>query len=97
MTECMIECNDGRCTLKGAVNIESALALREEGLRLFTAADVTLDLSGVTEVDSTALSLLFEWRRAALAAKRSIRYVNLPENLTSLARLYGVTELVAAD
>jgi phospholipid transport system transporter-binding protein len=74
----MIECNDGRCTLKGAVNIESALALREEGLRLFTAADVTLDLAGVTEVDSTALSLLFE-------------------NLTSLARLYGVTELVAAE
>jgi len=93
----MIECNDGRCTLKGAVNIESALALREEGLRLFTAADVTLDLAGVTEVDSTALSLLFEWRRAALAANRRIRYVNLPENLASLARLYGVTELVAAE
>ena len=27
----------------------------------------------------------------------SSRYVNLPENLTSLARLYGVTELVAAE
>lgn len=93
----MIECDDGRCVLKGAVNIENALSLREEGLRLFTAQDVTLDLGAVTEVDSTALSLLFEWRRAALAANRSIRYVNLPENLTSLARLYGVTELVAAE
>jgi phospholipid transport system transporter-binding protein len=93
----MIECDDGRCVLKGAVNIENALSLREEGLRLFTAQEVTLDLGAVTEVDSTALSLLFEWRRAALAANRSIRYVNLPENLTSLARLYGVTELVAAE
>jgi len=93
----MIECNEGRCTLKGAVNIESALSLREQGLRLFTAPEVTLDLGAVTEVDSTALSLLFEWRRAALAANRNIRYVNLPANLTSLARLYGVTELVAAD
>lgn len=93
----MIECNEGRCTLTGAVNLENALQLREQGLNLFTAPEVTLDLAGVTEVDSTALSLLFEWRRAALAAQRRIRYVNLPDNLTSLARLYGVTELVAAE
>ncbi len=93
----MIECTDGRCTLTGAVTLENALTLREEGLRLFAAPEMTLDLAGVTEVDSTALSLLFEWRRAALAANRHIRYVNLPENLTSLARLYGVTELVAAE
>jgi phospholipid transport system transporter-binding protein len=93
----MIECKDGRCTLKGAVNLETALALREDGLRLFTAPEVTLDLSGVTEVDSAAVSLLFEWRRAALAGGRSIRYVGLPDNLVSLARLYGVTELVGAE
>ncbi len=93
----MIECKEGRCTLKGAVNLENALALREDGLRLFTHTEVTLDLSGVTEVDSSAVSLLFEWRRAALAAKRSIRYVNLPDNLKSLAQLYGVTELVGAE
>ncbi|MGE0559325.1 MAG: lipid asymmetry maintenance protein MlaB [Burkholderiales bacterium] len=93
----MIECSEGRCLLKGAVNLETALFLRGEGLRLFTAPEVTLDLSGVTEVDSSAVSLLFEWRRAALAAKRNIRYVNLPENLISLARLYGVTELVGAE
>ncbi len=93
----MIECTDGRCTLTGPVTLENALLLREQGLRLLSAADTTLDLAGVTEVDSTALSLLFEWRRAALAANRRIRYVNLPENLTSLARLYGVTELVAAE
>lgn len=92
----MIECNEGHCTLKGAVTLENALALREDGLRLFTAAEVTLDLSAVTEVDSAAVSLLFEWRRAALAANRTIRYVNLPENLRSLAALYGVTELVGA-
>ena len=93
----MIECHEGCCTLKGAVNLENALALREEGLRLFTEQDTTLDLSGVTEVDSAAVSLLFEWRRAALAANRRIRYVNLPDNLTSLAKLYGVAEIVSAE
>ena len=93
----MIECHQGRCTLKGAVNLENALALREEGLRLFTEQETTLDLSGVTEVDSAAVSLLFEWRRAALAANRRIRYINLPDNLTSLAKLYGVAEIVSAE
>lgn len=83
----MIECKEGRCTLQGAVNLENALALREEGLRLFVEPAVTLDLAGVTEVDSAAVSLLFEWRRAALVANRTIRYVNLPDNLTSLAEL----------
>jgi len=93
----MIECTEGRCTLQGAVNLENVLALREEGLRLFTRDETTLDLSGVTEVDSAAISLLFEWRRVALAANRTIRYVNLPDNLKSLAELYGVTELVGAQ
>ena len=93
----MIECNQGRCTLKGAVNLENVLALRGDGLRLFTEQETTLDLSGVTEVDSAAVSLLFEWRRVALAANRRIRYVNLPDNLSSLAKLYGVTEIVSAE
>ena len=92
----MIECNEGRCALRGPVTLENVLALREDGLRLFSAHETVLDLAGVPEVDSTALSLLFEWRRAALAGGRSIRYVNLPDNLTSLAKLYGVTELVNA-
>jgi phospholipid transport system transporter-binding protein len=55
---------------------------------------VTVDLSAVTEVDSSALSLLLEWRREAGRNGRAIRYLNLPVNLKSLADLYGVTELL---
>ena len=62
----MIVCEGGRCTLSGPVTIRNAAALLEEGNRLLTANGVTLDLSGVTEVDSAAVSLLLEWRRAAL-------------------------------
>ena len=90
----MIESDGRRFTLKGAVTLDNVLELREDGLRMFTAPAVTLDLSGVTEVDSAALSLLFEWRRAALAADRTIQFVGLPANLQSLAQLYGVSELV---
>jgi len=90
----MIACSDGRCTVEGPVTIASVQALLEAGERAITGGQVTIDLAGVTEVDSTAVSLLLEWRRRASAAARSIRYVNLPANLRSLAELYGVTELL---
>ncbi|MDH3288071.1 MAG: STAS domain-containing protein [Betaproteobacteria bacterium] len=91
----MIECREGRCTLRGPITINNVVALLAQGNGLFTAPGVTVDLEGVTEVDSTAVSLLLEWRREAGRHGRRIQYVNLPGNLTSLAKLYGVTELLS--
>ena len=90
----MISCSGGRCTLQGPVTMANIDALLEEGGRQIAGDQVTVDLAGVTEVDSTAVSLLLEWRRQALRAGRTIRYVNLPKNLKSLAELYGVTDLL---
>ena len=90
----MIACNDGHCTLQGPININNVMALLTQGSGLFTAPQVTVDLSAVTEVDSSAVSLLLEWRREAQRGGRAIRYVNLPGNLQSLAKLYGVTDLL---
>ena len=90
----MISCNDGRCTVQGAITLDNVVALLAEGNGLFTAPQVTVDLSTVTEVDSSALSLLLEWRREAGRNQRVVRYLNLPANLKSLAQLYGVAELL---
>lgn len=90
----MIECRDGRCTLQGPINIGNVVSVLAEGNGLFTASRVTVDLAQVTEVDSSAVSLLLEWRREAARNGRSIRFLNLPDNLKSLAKLYGVTELL---
>jgi phospholipid transport system transporter-binding protein len=90
----MIACDGGRCSVQGPITLDSAVALLEQGRALFTSPQITLDLQGVTEVDSSALSLLLEWRREAAGNGRSIRYQNLPGNLRSLAELYDVTELL---
>ena len=90
----MIVVDGGRGTLAGAVTLDNVGAVLEEGNRAFTAPSITVDLAGVTEVDSTAVSLLLEWRRAALRDKRVIEYVNYPANLKSLIELYGVSELL---
>lgn len=91
----MITCEGGRCALQGPVTVDNVAALLAQGNGLFGAPAVTVDLGAVTEVDSSALSLLLEWRREAGRNGRTIRYLNLPGNLKSLADLYGVTELIA--
>lgn len=93
----MIACNDGRCTLQGPVTASNIVSLLAQGTERFTGPRVTVDLSGVTEVDSSALSLLLEWRREAVRNGREIRYLNLPASLKSLADLYGVTELISDE
>jgi phospholipid transport system transporter-binding protein len=93
----MIACEGGRCSVTGPITLEGVVSLLGEGNRLFAGAQVTVDLAGVTEVDSSALSLLLEWRREASRGGRQIRFVNLPVNLQSLAKLYGVTELLGGE
>jgi phospholipid transport system transporter-binding protein len=90
----MISCEGDRCTLQGAVNSGNVVAVLDEGKLKFAAPHVTVDLGGLTEVDSTAISLLLEWRREAQRGNRKITFVNLSDNLKSLAELYGVTELL---
>ncbi|HSC94857.1 MAG TPA: STAS domain-containing protein [Burkholderiales bacterium] len=90
----MIDCKGDRCTLQGPVTVDNVVALLAQGAQHFTASSVTVDLSGVTEVDSSALSLLLEWRREAARNGREIRFRNLPASMKSLAELYGITELL---
>lgn len=93
----MISCEGGRCRVSGPLTIRNAAAVLEEGARLFTSDGLAVDLAEVTEVDSAAVSLLLEWRRAAQRRHHRIEFVNLPDNLKSLARLYGVTELLGTE
>jgi len=92
----MITCQSGRCTVQGPVTVDNVVSLLEQGREQLTSAATTIDLSGVTEVDSSALSLLLEWRRAAARNGRAVRFAQLPANLQSLAKLYGVTDLLSA-
>jgi phospholipid transport system transporter-binding protein len=92
----MIERDGNQLRVRGPVTLAGVTALCEAGKQqLGDGGDLVVDLAAVTEVDSTALSLLFEWRRAAQRKNLHIVFRNLPESLKSLAALYGVTDLVA--
>ncbi len=58
------------------------------------AGVVTVDASGLAQLDSAALAVLLECRRLALSWGRALSVRGAPATLVALARLYGVDELL---
>jgi len=83
-----------RLLVHGRLTIQTVPKLFQTGLEHLVTEDLLVDFSAVEAVDSAAVSLLLGWTRAAQRAKRDLRVVNLPDDLQSLARLYGVDELL---
>lgn len=90
----MITCEDGRMVVRGHLTIETVPALFETGLQHLASGDMVVDLSQVEAVDSAAVSMLLGWLRAARHSRHALRVTGLPEDLVSLARLYGVADLL---
>jgi len=85
---------DDWMVVEGHLTIETVPALFETGLQHLASEDLRVDFSGVESVDSAAVSMLLGWTRAAQRSQRTLRVTGLPDDLLSLARLYGVAELL---
>ena len=90
----MITREDGRLVVSGRLTIATVPALFETGLQHLTSEDLLVDFSQVEAVDSAAVSMLLGWLRAAQRSQHALRITGLPEDLLSLADLYGLTELL---
>jgi phospholipid transport system transporter-binding protein len=90
----MIVRKGDRFRIEGPLTLRSAATLLARGRELFVEPVSRVDLAAVSELDSAALGLLLEWLREARAQNREIVYLNLPANLTSLGKLYGVLDLL---
>jgi phospholipid transport system transporter-binding protein len=58
---------------------------------------MTVDASALQQFDSSALAVLLDCRRQALAAGRTFAVAGMPQRLAQLASLYGVAELISAQ
>lgn len=83
-----------RWLVSGAMTMTQVNALLMQSSALSVTNELEVDLAEVTDVDTTTISLLFEWLRQACGRKSRVTFVHLPENLVSLATLYGVLELL---
>lgn len=80
--------------MQGHLGMDTVPALFATGLQRLSSEDLRVDFSKVESVDSAAISMLLGWARAAQRVQRDLRVRNLPEDLLSLARLYGVADLL---
>ncbi len=83
-----------RILVEGPVTLDTAPALAGEIEPYLASGAAVVDLGGVTDIDSSAVALVLEWRRQAERHSVTLRLANAPEALQNLAKLYGVLELL---
>ncbi|MGB4811206.1 MAG: STAS domain-containing protein [Methylophilaceae bacterium] len=81
--------------VSGSILVENAnkILLKSNTLNIENKTH-EVNFSKVTEVDTSAISLMLEWQRRAAASNSKVTFSHLPTNLTSLMMLYGVTEFI---
>ena len=85
----------GQIGVSGPLIFATAGELLEVSRKMFSgSAEISIDLSGVTKVDSAGLALLLEWLRWGQTGHRPVRFTALPDKLLAIARLSGVEEML---
>jgi phospholipid transport system transporter-binding protein len=77
-----------------AVEATDTLRLMAQALKNEADPIVMVDASNLRKFDSSALAVLLDCRRAAIAWGKPFALRNPPPKLAALARLYGVDELL---
>jgi phospholipid transport system transporter-binding protein len=67
-----------------------------QGLRSEPESSVVADAGGLSRFDSSALAVLLECRREALALGKTFSVSRMPPRLRELAALYGIAQLLPA-
>jgi phospholipid transport system transporter-binding protein len=79
---------------EGALTLAEATRAQADGEQALAKGASVIDLGRVSQVDSSALSLLLSWQRTAQARSLPLTFRNIPDSLHSLARLYGLADLI---
>ena len=93
----MIRRDGERMAVSGALTLANATSVLAQGNAAIAEGVRSVDLAEVGELDSSALALLLAWLREAKRQKRELVFVNLPQGLTTIAKLYGVADLLPAS
>ena len=90
----MIRVAGGQVEVSGPMTMAGAAAMLAEGEAAIAADASVFDLAAVTELDSSSLAVIFGWMRAARDGGKVVKLLNPPQNLLSLAEVYGVSDLL---
>jgi phospholipid transport system transporter-binding protein len=85
----------GRFRVSGVLDATTAGDLLQQGTERFANQNrIEIDFAGVTDSDSAGLALLIEWMRIVKVAKGEIHFVNAPGQVSALARISEVDDLL---
>lgn len=92
----MIDFNKSQWNLSGDLTIEKIPTIINLIKKQKIDKKTIINFSKVTSIDTSTLSLIFELQREAKKNQSHFTFKNLPKNLNSLAKLYGVEDLVSS-
>jgi len=85
----------GRFRVSGPMTFVTVTGLLRQSADRFAHGErAEVDLAQVEESDSAGLALLIEWKKIARRQGGSVRFINMPPQLTALARISEVEELI---
>ena len=90
----MIRAAGDRIEVSDAMTLPVATELLVAGKALLAGAATTFDLGAVSDVDSSALAVIFGWLREAERCGKRVSIAHAPKDLLTLADVYGVTDLL---
>jgi phospholipid transport system transporter-binding protein len=86
----------GRFILTGVMNFDSVISLNRRANELFPEyKSISVDLSGVTYVNSAGLALLLEWKRKADLEHRTMEILGAPIKLLNIARVSEIENILS--
>ena len=92
----MIDFDKSQWNLSGDLTIKKIPTIIDLINKQKADKKTTIDFSKVTSIDTSTLSLIFELQRQAKKNQSHFIFKNLPKNLNSLAKLYGVEDFVSS-
>jgi phospholipid transport system transporter-binding protein len=93
----MIQREGNRLQVSGRMTMDTIGASFVEAMQPPEGKDWMVDLAQVEAADSAAVSMLLSWLRNAQRHEAKLTFVNVPENLRSLAELYGVADALSLN
>lgn len=90
-----VEFSQNALHVSGELNFATVMKLWNKSLAwLRNAKEISIDLAAVTHSNGAGLALLVEWMRYASANQKKISFKNIPENLLSIAKVSGISDLI---
>ncbi len=80
-------------TVGGELTFQTVPGLYRESAGWFAGeGELVIDLAAVTRADSAGLALLVEWLKRARLARRPLRFVGVPAQVSTLIRVAGLAD-----